>query len=101
MGQRPQNEEGRDALGNGTCQRHAHHVQMADDDEEEVEQDVQHARDAQVVQRLFRLANGAEDGVAVVLLTGSGFKDMKAFDGRVQMPPAIENSVEEVKKLDF
>ena len=42
-----------------------------------------------------------EDGVAVVLLTGSGFKDMKAFDGRVQMPPAIENNVEEVKKLDF
>ena len=66
-GQRPQNEEGRDALGNGTCQRHAHHVQMADDDEEEVEQDVQRARDAQVVQRLFRLANGAEDGVAVVI----------------------------------
>ena len=42
-----------------------------------------------------------KDAVAVVLLTGSGFKDMKAFDGRVQMPDAIENSVEEVKKLNF
>ena len=42
-----------------------------------------------------------EDAVAVVLLTGSGFKDMKAFDGRVKMPDAIENSVEEVKKLNF
>ena len=40
---------------------------MADDDEEEVEQDVQHACDAQVVQWLFRLANGAEDGVTVVI----------------------------------
>ena len=42
-----------------------------------------------------------EDASVVVLLTGSGFKDMKAFDGRVEMPPAIENSVEEVKKLNF
>ena len=42
-----------------------------------------------------------KDAVAVVLLTGSGFKDMKAFDGRVKMPDAIENSVEEVKKLNF
>ena len=42
-----------------------------------------------------------EDALAVVLLTGSGFKDMKAFDGRVSMPPAIENSVEEVAKLNF
>ena len=42
-----------------------------------------------------------EDALAVVLLTGSGFKDMKAFDGRISMPPAIENSVEEVAKLNF
>ena len=42
-----------------------------------------------------------EDALAVVLLTGSGFKDMKAFDGRVSMPPAIENSVDEVAKLNF
>lgn len=42
-----------------------------------------------------------EEAVAVVLLTGTGFKDMKAFDGRVSMPPAIENDVEEVKKLNF
>jgi len=40
-----------------------------------------------------------KDATAVVLLTGSGFKDMKAFDGRVSLPPAIENIVEEVKKL--
>ncbi|MGN1164715.1 MAG: pyridoxal-phosphate dependent enzyme, partial [Candidatus Ornithospirochaeta sp.] len=42
-----------------------------------------------------------EDAVAVVLITGSGFKDMKAFDGRAVMPEAIENSVEEVKKLSY
>ncbi len=41
-----------------------------------------------------------KDATVVVLLTGTGFKDMKAFDGRVSMPPAIENSIEEVKKLD-
>ena len=42
-----------------------------------------------------------EDAEAVVLLTGTGFKDMKAFDGRAVLPPAIENSIEEVKKLTF
>ena len=42
-----------------------------------------------------------EDATAVVLITGSGFKDMKAFDGRAVMPEAIENSVEEVKKLNY
>ena len=42
-----------------------------------------------------------EDATAVVLLTGTGFKDMKAFDGRVSLPDAIENSIEEVKKLSF
>ncbi|MBQ0072437.1 MAG: pyridoxal-phosphate dependent enzyme, partial [Spirochaetales bacterium] len=42
-----------------------------------------------------------KDASIVVLLTGTGFKDMKAFDGRVSLPPAIENDVEEVKKLDF
>ncbi len=40
------------------------------------------------------------DATVVVLLTGTGFKDMKAFDGRVTLPPAIENSIEEVKRLD-
>lgn len=39
------------------------------------------------------------DATVVVLLTGTGFKDMAAFDGRVSLPPAIENSVEEIKKL--
>ncbi len=37
----------------------------------------------------------------LVLLTGSGFKDMKAFDGRVSLPPAIENDVKELDKLNF
>lgn len=40
-----------------------------------------------------------KDASVVVLLTGTGFKDMKAFDNRVSLPPSIENSVEEVKKL--
>ena len=47
------------------------------------------------------VAELGENAEAVVLLTGTGFKDMKAFDGRAVLPPAIENSVEEVKKLTF
>ena len=42
-----------------------------------------------------------DDVTSVVLLTGSGFKDMAAFDGRVSLPEPIENSVEAVKKLKF
>ena len=42
-----------------------------------------------------------ENADVVVLLTGTGFKDMKAFDGRATIPEAIENSVEALKKLDF
>ena len=42
-----------------------------------------------------------DDASAVVLLTGSGFKDMKVFDGRVSLPEAIENSVEAVSALPF
>ena len=41
------------------------------------------------------------DAEVMVLLTGTGFKDMKAFDGRVKLPPAIENSVDELDKLTF
>ena len=42
-----------------------------------------------------------EDATVTVLLTGTGFKDMAVFDGRVALPKAIENSVEEVRKLTF
>lgn len=42
-----------------------------------------------------------ENTSVVVLLTGSGFKDMKVFDNRISLPEPIENSVEAVKKLRF
>ena len=42
-----------------------------------------------------------ENASVVVLLTGSGFKDMKVFDNRISLPEPIENSVEAVKKLKF
>ena len=42
-----------------------------------------------------------EDAEAVVLITGTGFKDMKAFDGRAAIPEAIENSVEALDSLHF
>lgn len=37
-----------------------------------------------------------EDVNVCVLLTGTGFKDMAVFDGRVELPQAIENSKEAV-----
>ena len=42
-----------------------------------------------------------EDASVVVLLTGTGFKDMKAFDGKVHLPESIENSAEAVRALPF
>lgn len=42
-----------------------------------------------------------ENASVVVLLTGSGFKDMKVFDNRISLPEPIENSVEAVKELRF
>ncbi len=42
-----------------------------------------------------------EDASVVVLLTGTGFKDMKVFDSRVSLPKAIENDPKEIAKLPF
>lgn len=42
-----------------------------------------------------------EDASVVVLLTGTGFKDMAVFDGKVKLPKAIDATVEEIGKLDF
>lgn len=42
-----------------------------------------------------------EDVSVTVLLTGTGFKDMKVFEGRVTIPEAIENSTQAVKNLKF
>ena len=47
------------------------------------------------------VAELGKDAKVVVLITGSGFKDMKAFDGRASIPEAIENSIDEIKKLSF
>ncbi len=38
-----------------------------------------------------------EDVPVCVLLTGTGFKDMAVFEGRVALPPPIANSVEAVE----
>ena len=66
-GQCPQDQRGRDALGDGTGQRHAHHAQAADDDEEQVQHDVQRARKGQIDQGLFGVADGAEHRIAEVV----------------------------------
>ena len=38
---------------------------------------------------------------ATVLLTGTGFKDMAVFNGRISLPEAIEASEEAVGRLSF
>ena len=42
-----------------------------------------------------------EDASVVVLLTGTGFKDMAVFEGKVALPKAIEATKEAVGKLSF
>jgi threonine synthase len=39
-----------------------------------------------------------EDVRICALLTGTGFKDMAVFNGRVSLPESIENSVQAVVK---
>jgi threonine synthase len=39
-----------------------------------------------------------KDVEVCTLLTGTGFKDMAVFEGRVSIPEAIENSVEAVRE---
>ena len=41
------------------------------------------------------------DADICVLLTGTGFKDMAVFDGRITLPEPIENSTEAVKERFF
>ena len=72
FGQSVQDQPGRGALRNGTGQRHAHHAQLAHDDKKQVQCNVQCARNGQVHQRLFGVADGAEHSVAEVVQGQSG-----------------------------
>ena len=67
FGQRVQDQPGRHALRNGAGQRHAHNVELTDDDKKQVEHDVQSARDGKIDQRLFGIADGAEHRIAEVV----------------------------------
>ena len=49
-------------------------------------------KDAPMLRTMF-----ADDPSVCVLLTGTGFKDMAVFDGRIKLPPSIENSTEAVE----
>lgn len=42
-----------------------------------------------------------KDEEVTVLLTGTGFKDMAVFDGKITLPSAIENDKAEIRKLPF
>lgn len=42
-----------------------------------------------------------KDVSAVILITGTAFKDMKVFDNKVKLPEPIENSIEALDKLNF
>ena len=66
-GQRPQDQKCRNALADGTGQRHAHHAQIAHDDKEQVQRNVQCTGNRKVEQRLFGVADGAEHRVAEVV----------------------------------
>ncbi len=46
-------------------------------------------------------ANISKDETVTVLLTGTGFKDMAVFDGRVKLPSSIEKSRKAVESLPF
>ena len=70
-----EDERGGNALGNGRGQRHTDHVQLADDDEEQIEQDVQYARGREQQQRPLRIAVGAQDGRAEVVDQRAGDAD--------------------------
>ena len=67
FGQRVQDQPGRHALRNGAGQRHAHNVELTDDDKKQVEHDVQSTCDGQINQRLFGIADGAEHRIAEVI----------------------------------
>ena len=66
-GQRPQDQKRGNALADGAGQRHAHHAQIAHDDKEQVQQNVQRTGNGQIHQRLFGVADGAEHCVAEVV----------------------------------
>ena len=59
-------EERREVLRNDARQRHAVRRHPADNDEKEVQDHVEHARDGQIRKRALRVAAGAEHGVAEV-----------------------------------
>ena len=60
-------ERRRDALRNDRRYGNARHVEMQIDDEEEVEHDVDDARDRKIEERAARVADGAQHGAAEVV----------------------------------
>ena len=66
-GQRPQDQKSGNALADGAGQCHAHHAQIAHDDKEQVQQNIQRTGNGQIHQRLFSVADGAEHRVAEVV----------------------------------
>ena len=66
-GQRPQDQKCGNTLADGTGQRHAYHAQIAHDNKEQVQRNVQRTGNRKVEQRLFGVADGAEHRVAEVV----------------------------------
>ena len=65
--QRMEDQSRGHTLGNRTRQRDADHAQLTHDDEEQIQHDIQYARDREVGKRLLRITDRAEDRVAVVV----------------------------------
>ena len=65
--QRVQDQPRRDALGNRAGQRHTRDIELADDDEEQVQHNIQRTCDRKIGQWLLGIADGAEHSVAEVI----------------------------------
>ena len=83
--QRPQDQKGRQVLGQDSGQGRARHAHLADDDEKQVQNHVQHPGDGQIDQRLAGVPYGAEHAVAKVI-DGHGRHPQK-IDAQVQNGP--------------
>ena len=70
-----EDQHDRHILRNDRRNGDARHVQPADDDEEQIEKDVQYARDGEEQQRPLRIAVGAQDGRGEVVDQRAGDAD--------------------------
>ena len=82
MNQTAQNQKGGNALGDHGCDGNARHAQMENNDENQVEDDVDHTGGKQEVQRPLGISDSPKDGCAKVIEHGGRHAD--EIDAHVQ-----------------